>query len=93
MLGTELERLARLEEQVRGVRKDVNELTSETQRARKRLHDLEGIAGALADANTARHHEAVKRDKRMGIRIQALTAVVAGAALFEPFLYHFATGK
>lgn len=87
------ERLARLEEQVRGVREDMTELTQETQRTRRRLHDLEGIAGALVDTNTARHNEAVKRDKRMGIRIQALTAVVAGAALFEPFLYHFATGK
>ena len=82
-----------MEEQLRGVREDVSELVAESQRNRRRLHDLEGVTGALVSADTQRKRDDRRKQERLEIRLQVLTAVVAVAAVVEPFLYHIATGK
>ena len=85
-------RLARLEEQVSGLREDASDVKGEMQRTRKRLHDLEGLAGTLVDQERARIQATRAQQEAMRVRLQVLTVVVACAALFEPFLYHLAIG-
>lgn len=82
-----------LAERIEGVKLDVAELANEQRRTRERLHQVEGLTGALVDAQKERRREADNRQRRLEIRLQVLTAVVAIAAVCEPFLYHLATGK
>jgi DNA repair exonuclease SbcCD ATPase subunit len=82
-----------LAERITGVREDLAELVTEMQRARQRLHRVEGLTGMLVDKEKQRASETQTRQRRLELRIQVLTAVVAVAAFAEPFLYHIATGK
>ena len=75
---------------MQAMRDDMAELKHETLRTRKRLHDLEGIAGALVDQEKVRREATHKQQEQFKTRLQVLTVVVAVAALAEPFLYHAA---
>ena len=72
---------------------DVRELASEERRTRKRLHDLEGVAGALVDVNRDRQRQEKQRQEKVARRLSILTVFIAAAALGEPFLYHLLTGR
>lgn len=87
------ERLAALEERVSGLRDDMTELKDETFRSRRRLHDLEGIAGVLVAQEKRRNRDTRENQRRTQRRLSVLTVVIAAAALFEPFLYHLVTGR
>ena len=91
-MATEGERLATVEAVLQELREDVGELKSESQRARGRLHDLEGLASTLVDQERVRIRVTKEQQARMRTRIEVLTFVVACAALLEPFLYHLAVG-
>jgi len=68
--------------------RDVRELASEERRTRKRLHDLEGVAGALVDLNRQRSREAHRRQKRIEWWLRIIATAVAVLAFVEPFVYH-----
>lgn len=82
-----------LAERIASVKDDVAELAKEMERARKRLHAVEGNTDALLSDLRQRRESVGRNQRRLELRLQVLTAVVAGAALFEPFLYHIATGR
>lgn len=87
-MATEGERLATLEAVLREIRDDVDELRDEWQRARARLHNLEGISNTfLAWQKDAREKEAAQY-RRLGLWIGVLSVVVALATIVEPLLYH-----
>ena len=92
-MPTDGERLATVEAVLRELRGDMRDLNDETQRTRKRLHDLEGTTGMLVDQEKKRREATQTRQRRLEVRIQILTVVIACAALFEPVLYHFAGGN
>lgn len=85
--------IARLQEQVRELRDDVIVLTNEERRTRTRLHQVEGLTGMLVDDGKQRRREEQRRSQLLARRLNVLTAAIALAALFEPFLYHLATGR
>lgn len=91
-MATERERIAVLETKLDELRTDVQQLTSEERRTRRRLHDLEGVTGLLVDQENARRVATGERQRRLELRIQVLTVVVAVVALAEPFLYHLVVG-
>lgn len=89
----ELERLARLEEQVRGVREDIAELVAEAQRGRVRLHNLEGIAGSFVDIQKENRRKEADQYRRLELRIQVLTLIVGMAAVLAPIAAIILSGK
>ena len=91
-MATEGERLATVEAVLQDLRGDVGELKQESMRTRGRLHDAEGLLSTLVDQEKTRIRVTREQQARMRSRISVLTFVVACAALFEPFLYHLATG-
>jgi biopolymer transport protein ExbB/TolQ len=80
------ERLARLEEQVRGVREDMAELVAELGRGRQRLHKLEGGQAVILASQDAARKEVERRQKRLEWRLQILTVVIAVAAVVAPIV-------
>lgn len=87
----ERERIAALEQQIIDLRGDIADRKHEEERTRDRLHKVEGLLGMLVDqAKQNRQHEA-NQYRRMELRLQALTVVIALAAILEPFLYHAAS--
>lgn len=89
-MPTDDTRLTRLEDRVQAMRDDMADLKIETQRTRKRLHDLEGISSLLVEQEKVRREATHKQQEAFKLRLQVLTVVVAVAALAEPFLYHAA---
>ena len=90
-MPTEGERLASVEQQIIDLRGDIADRKSEEERTRKRLHDIEGIMGLLVDQQKRNREQEATQYRRMELRLQVLTIVIAFAALAEPFLYHAAT--
>ena len=86
-------RLARVEERLEGLREDVAALVLETNRARTRLHDLEGLAGTLVSQERQRNRDTKTHQRRMEWRLQLLMALVALVSVVEPLVFHIATGK
>lgn len=82
--------MATVEADIRSVREDVQDLRREDERKRKRLHDLESTTKGLVDLRRADDDAVNKQQRRLEVRMQALTAAVAVAALVEPFLYKLA---
>lgn len=76
-----------------GLRDDMVVMRSEESRTRTRLHNLEGLAETLVGESRQRRRDEKRREDRVSRRLQVLTVAVAAAALFEPFLYHLATGR
>ena len=91
-MATDGERIARLEVLLSEIRDDVRELKDEESRTRRRLHDAEGVLGMLVEQEKVRRKTTVENQRRVKLRLEILTVVVALAALFEPFAYHFAIG-
>jgi predicted nuclease with TOPRIM domain len=87
------ERLVRVEEQLKGVREDLKELTAEQRRTRDRIHKIEGLQAMLVDVNKQRQGETEKRQHRLEWRLQVLTVVIAVAAIVVPVALVFLTGK
>lgn len=87
------ERLARLEEQVSGVREDVIALTEEVQRGRKRMHNLEGFAAMFAEQQKENRRKEADQYRRLELRISVLTLVVGLAAVVSPIVLVVLVGK
>jgi hypothetical protein len=73
-------RLARPEEQIRGVREDVAEMRVEVQGARARLHNLEGITQMFVNAQNVNRRREEKQYHRLG-NIVGLGGLVVGVGL------------
>lgn len=74
------ERIATLEEAVRGLREDVQAVSAQIDRSRTRLHNLEGFAQAYLDIQKTNRRQEDNQYRRMGNRI-ALAGVVMAAAM------------
>ena len=86
-------KIARLQEQLQGVRDDVTELVEEGRRTRTRLHNLEGFAQAYLDAQKAARRSEQRQYRRLEVRVSALTIVVGFAAVASPIIVAILTGK
>lgn len=84
------ERIAANYERILALRDDVREMKREQERTRKRLHDLEGVAGVLVSQEKQRREESKKREDAFKLWLAILTVAVAAAAIITPFLYHAA---
>lgn len=82
------ERLARLEEMAAGIRDDVHELGAESQRNRKRLHDLEGTTSALVQRQRARDRREAENQRKLRLRLELLSLLVLVAGVIAPLVYH-----
>lgn len=91
-MSTDGERIATLEALFGELGKDVRALTDQSERSRRRLHDVEGTLGLLVDQEKVRRQMTADNQRRMRTRLEILTVVVGCAALVEPFLYHLAIG-
>ena len=80
-------RLARIEEQLRSIHDDLHEQRESGKADHHRLRAVEQSVALLVNSarEDARFVETGR--KRIELRMQVLTAVVAFAALVEPFLY------
>lgn len=85
--------LARIEEQARGVREDVQELTAEMNRTRGRLHDLEGTTAMFVEAQKENRRREEAQYQRLALRMQVAAVIVAVAAVVVPILTVLLTGK
>lgn len=92
-MPSEGERLATLEEQVRDFERDMGVVTQELGSHRKRLHNLEGIAGAFVNTQKENRRKEEAQYRRLGTRIQVLTIVIAVAAIVVPVVTAIATGR
>ena len=93
MPDSEGARIARLEERVAGVREDMTELVAEQQRHRIRLHNLEGICSAFVDQQRENRRSEANQYRRLELRLQVLTVVIAIAAIATPIVIAIVTGK
>lgn len=82
-----------LAERIEGVRRDVSELAEEQKRARTRLHNLEGFAAAYLDQQRANRRGEERQYRRLELRLQALTVVIAFAAVIVPIAVAILHGK
>ena len=85
--------IARLQEQIRGVREDVAAIVDEQRRTRTRLHNLEGIAQTYVDAQKVNRRREEAQYRRLELRLQVLTVVIGVAAVVAPILTVVALGK
>jgi hypothetical protein len=88
-VATEGERIATVEQIARDIRDDQRAFGVEQERARKRLHELESTVQGLVIAASADAQLTRRRQRALEIRLQILTVVIALAAIFEPFIYHY----
>ncbi len=86
-MPSEGERIATVEEQVRGLRGDVQELTAEQARTRDRLHKLEGTTAGMVKEAAVRAQLAADAAAKTQRWIQVLAALVALAGIVGPFVY------
>lgn len=86
-------KIARLQEQLQGVRDDVSELVAEGKRTRTRLHNLEGFAAAYLDVQRENRRSEARQYRRLESRLQVLTVVIALAAVVVPIVVAIVTGK
>ena len=87
MTPSEGERIAVVETEVRGLREDVQQLTSEQQRTRQRLHSLEATLQGVVKTAQGRGEEAARIASQTQRWIQVLTLVVAFAGVIGPLIY------
>lgn len=93
MPDSEGARIARLEERVNGVRVDMSELVAEQLRHRTRLHNLEGICATFLDQQRENRRGEARQYRRLELRLQVLTVVIAIAAIATPIVIAIVTGK
>ena len=82
-----------LAERIQGLRRDVSELAEEQQRARVRLHNLEGFAAAYLDTQRENRRQEAQQYRRLELRLQLLTIAIAIAAIAAPIMVAIAIGK
>ena len=87
MAPSEVERLAVVEEQIRGLRDDVQALVGEQGRTRERLHSLESTTQGMAKIAEGRAEEAARQAVSTQRWIRVLTLVVAIAGVLGPLVY------
>jgi len=75
-----------LEATLNGLRDDVKEVKDETLRTRQRLHNLEGISGALVDVNRRRQEEDERRERKYTNRLNLLMVLATFAAVISPLV-------
>jgi uncharacterized coiled-coil DUF342 family protein len=92
-MNTPDERLARLEEQIRGVREDITELVQEANKARTRLHQLEGLTASFVDIQKENRRRESEQYQRLGVRIQIAGLLLTAAAILSPILVILLAGK
>lgn len=88
-MPTDGERLATVEAVLQELRGDMSAFTNEQHRTRERLHKLEGITGLMVNAEKRQRETLENRQRRIEVRLQLLTVVVAVAALLGPVIYHY----
>lgn len=86
-------KIARLQEQMQGVRDDVTELVEESRRTRTRLHNLEGFAQAYLDTQKANRRLEQRQYRRLESRLHVLTVAIAIAAIIVPIVVAYLHGK
>lgn len=67
------------------------ELTRETQRTRQRLHGLEGTAAGVRLMTEEGRRKEQTQYRRLELRLQVLTAVIAAAAVVVPIVVVYLT--
>lgn len=82
-----------LVERIEGLRDDVSAIAEEQKRARTRLHNLEGFAAAYLSVQRENRRSEARQYRRLELRLQVLTVVIAVAAIFVPIGVAIATGK
>lgn len=82
-----------LVERIQGLRDDVTAIADEQRRTRDRLHNLEGFAAAYLSVQRENRRTEDRQYRRLELRLQVLTIVVAVGAIVVPLLVAFATGK
>lgn len=85
-MATEGERIAIVEQIVRDTRDDIRAIEAEMKRTRERVHKLEGSTAGLLQLARERNVQQDHASKRVQLRLQVLTIVVAVAALGSPFV-------
>lgn len=85
--------IARLQEQLRALASDVAELVTEVEKARQRLHKLEGTTALFLNAQQDARRKEAEQYRKLGVRIQVLTVVVGLAAILAPIVSVILTGK
>lgn len=93
MPDSEGARIARLEERVAGVREDMTAFVAEQERHRTRLHNLEGICGTFLDQQRENRRMEASQYRRLELRLQVLTVVIAIAAIATPIIIAIVSGK
>ena len=76
-----------IEERIGDLRTDVQALTTEMERTRKRLHDLEGTTSGLVKAAQLRAEIQAAAQQRTMRWVQILTLAVAAAGVIGPLVY------
>jgi hypothetical protein len=71
----------------------MGELVAEQLRHRTRLHQLEGICATFVEQQLANRRGEQRQYRRLEVRMQVLTIVVAVAAILAPIVVAVATGK
>lgn len=89
MAPTEGERLATIEAVLRELRGDIGERKQEEERTRKRLHELEGAVNLLLEAQKMARRAEANQYRRLELRLQLLTIVVAIGSLVVPLAIAF----
>jgi hypothetical protein len=90
---TDGERLATVEAVLQDLRSDVTELRDESLRARARLHNLEGIAGAFLDMQKTNRRAEERQYRKLGVKIQVAGLLLTLAAIVSPILAVLLAGK
>ena len=83
-MASDGERIATLEALFGEIRGDVAELVQETRRTRGRLHDLEGVTGALVNVQKERSRDEARRERKYTRRLNMLLVLATFAAVISP---------
>ena len=82
-----------LAERIASLKADVSELAAEQLRNRTRLHNLEGFAAAYLDTQKANRRAEAHQYRRLELRLQVLTVVIALAAVVVPIVVAYLHGR
>ena len=93
MTETDAANIARLEEQMREVRAEVNALAQEERRTRTRLHNAEGLLGTLVEDLKERSRDERRRQKLLARRLNLILVCASVAAVISPIVVAAMTGR
>lgn len=92
-MRTDRERIATIEQVLRERERLIAEYQQERRETMRRLDDLEEASSVLLADKKAHNSQIAERQRRIELRIQVLTVVVAVAAFIEPVFYHYTGGR